>query len=87
MTDNICRKRGPTRLFCGFRVKRVVSMAMTNCFRKIIFVYFLNSAFICWLFCPTFKPNNLLSPVKEPVIFQQVKMNIDTFLVAIYCLL
>ena len=50
---------------------------MTNYFRKIIFMYFLNSAFICCLFCPIFKPNNLLSPVKEPVIYQEVYMNLD----------
>ena len=50
MTDNIYEKRVPTRLFYRFRVKRVVFMAVTNCFREN-FTDFLSFAFLCCPFC------------------------------------
>ena len=75
MTDTIYTKRGPTRLYYGFRVKRLVSMALTK-FRKI-FMYLLSSAFICF-FAQSLSPINYCPPFKDPIFFQNVKMNPDT---------
>ena len=40
----------PTRLYYGFRVKLMVFMALTNCFRKN-FMDFLSFALISYTFC------------------------------------
>ena len=65
------KKLGPTRLYCGFWVELKVTMALTNCFRKKTFLYFLNFAFICFLFC---------SPIIccPQIFFQEVELNLDT---------
>ena len=41
------KKQSSTRLYYGFRVKSVVSMALTNCFNKKNFINFLKFALIC----------------------------------------
>ena len=73
MTDTIYKNRGPTRLYYVFRVKRVVSMALSNCFRKVFYMYSLKFAFICYFFVA----QKLI--IEDPVIFQEVKMNLDIF--------
>ena len=70
--NNVYKNRGPMRIYYGFRVKRVVSMSLTNCFCKKNFMFLLNFAFICYLFCPIFKHTNLLSQAKDPVFLRVI---------------
>ena len=71
MTDNIYNKRGPTRLYYGSRVKLKVFMALTNCFRKIIwassFLLLFVKLFVAqWLSVPNKDPVSGLGGVNEP---------------------
>ena len=50
MSDTICKKDVQIKLLYGLRIKLVVFMALTNCFRKN-FIDFLSFAFICYTFC------------------------------------
>ena len=86
MTDNICRKRGPTRLYCGFWVKSVVSIAMTNYFRR---------SFLCtsWIllssvvsFAQSLSRTTYCPQSKNQLSFRRYKWTWTFFLVAIYCL-
>ena len=53
MTKTIHEKQGPARLYFGFRVKRVVSVGLTNCFRKKILnnAYLNNKMFLLYSLC------------------------------------
>ena len=48
MTDTIYKKRGPARLYYGFRVKLIVFIALTNCFSNN-FMHFLIKDAVCFL--------------------------------------
>ena len=48
--NSIYKKQNPTTLYLSFRVKLMVFMALTNCFRKNFYMIFKNFAFTCYLF-------------------------------------
>ena len=54
-------------MYFGFRVTLMVFMALTNCFRKILWTSYVLRSFVKhWL------PNELLSLTKVPIGFFQI---------------
>ena len=60
MTGTIHNKEDPTRLFYDFRVKLIVFMALTSCFRK-------NFMEFCFHLLYFLQLDNLVSRIKDPV--------------------